>query len=243
MDGNHRSRTTTARGRARHAIVAALCFLAWGTAPALADPATDYAGGTELTQRAQDIARSVWAADPCAGEVTISWMALSPTVNATSTWSNPVGQYDAPAQNTVCAIAFNTAVSWDWVRFCSILVHEYGHLTGHPHDDDPASIMSAFYTRPVDQCAAAAPVAAPAATVAAAAPATAAAVSAATVRQSTASSMTAAPAAKAAHHVRRGVLVRVRHRHRHRGRHGHRRHRHLGTHRRHRSGQVRRHVS
>lgn len=230
MDGTTQSRTTTASRRARRGIAVALCFLGWGAAPALADPASDFAAGTELTQKAQDIARTIWAADPCAGQVSISWMTLSDSVNATSTWSNPIGQYDVPAQNTACAIAFNSATSWDWVRFCSILVHEYGHLTGHPHEDDPASVMNAFYTRPVDQCSAAAPTAAPAASPQA--PVSTVSLAAATVRSSTAVSASARAAARTPHHVRRGVLVLVRHRHRHLGRHRHhhtRRH-HRGAH-------------
>jgi hypothetical protein len=239
MDGTTQSRTTTASRRARRGIAVALCFLGWGAAPALADPASDFAAGTELTQKAQDIARTIWAADPCAGQVSISWMTLSDSVNATSTWSNPIGQYDVPAQNTACAIAFNSATSWDWVRFCSILVHEYGHLTGHPHEDDPASVMNAFYTRPVDQCSAAAPTAAPAPAPAASpqAPVSTVSLAAATVRSSTAVSASARAAARTPHHVRRGVLVLVRHRHRHLGRHRHhhtRRH-HRGAHARHRA--------
>jgi len=143
----------------RRAASLALAAAALSAAPSAfaADPATDFAAGSAPVQAATDVAKTYWQATPCAGNVTITWMALSESTNATSTWANPVGQYDAPEQNSNCQIAFNSALTWDWTRFCSILVHEYGHLDGKPHSTDAADVMYPYYEKPVDQCVAAAP--------------------------------------------------------------------------------------
>ncbi|WP_407655886.1 hypothetical protein [Capillimicrobium parvum] len=33
-----------------------------------------------------------------------------------------------------------------------MLVHEYGHLAGRPHDDHPGHLMSPIYTTPLAEC-------------------------------------------------------------------------------------------
>ena len=154
MDGRSRSRTTTSHAlRAASLVLAAAAF--FSTAAARADGAVPVDAGQ--VHAASDIAKTYWHATPCADQVAVGWSALDATVNATSTWSNPVDAYSAPEQNAQCSITFNSALSWDWTRFCSILVHEYGHLTGHPHSADPADVMYAYYVAPVAECVAAAP--------------------------------------------------------------------------------------
>ena len=83
------------------AAAGALAF----AAPAVAAPAvaTDTAMGT-----AADIARAQWGMDPCGGQVTVIWTILAPQVNATSTWSNPIGGYADPAENSSCKIEYNS---------------------------------------------------------------------------------------------------------------------------------------
>jgi hypothetical protein len=138
--------------------VLAAAALSVAAAPAqAADPATDFAPDSAPVVAAQEISKSYWQATPCAGQVSITWMALGEGTNATSTWANPVGQYDAPQLNSDCQIAFNSALAWDWTRFCSVLVHEYGHLNGKPHSSDSADLMYPYYEKPVEQCVAAAP--------------------------------------------------------------------------------------
>jgi hypothetical protein len=45
-----------------------------------------------------------------------------------------------------------------WVREmtramrCTLVLHEYGHLTGHPHSSDPDSVMYAEYRRADPRC-------------------------------------------------------------------------------------------
>ena len=158
MDGVW-SRKTTLRARALGGAALAACFLLLGSAPAhAADPAADFAQGSAPVAAAQAIAKAHWQTDPCGGEVRLVWTALGANVNATSTWANTHSQYDAPEQNTTCVVALNSTAAWDWTKFCSILVHEYGHLSGHAHTQDPADIMYAYYEHPVDECVAAAPV-------------------------------------------------------------------------------------
>lgn len=227
MDGTRRKSRTTNSLLARRAASLALAACALiGAAPAQADPATDFAAGTAGFAAADQIARDYWQATPCAGQVAVVWMPLAPSTNATSTWTNPVGQYDAPDQNATCQITFNAALTWDWTRFCSILVHEYGHLVGHAHSPDEHDVMYAFYEAPVAQCVAAAP----ADVVAAPAPAPAA---------GSAGRIAQPRAITASRSVRQGALALVRphrhHRH-HRGRHAHRHHRH--GHRHHRVGKL-----
>ena len=151
--GPRTSRKTT-RLRAIAGAALATCALATAATPALADPAADFAPGSLPTVGAQNVAAAYWNADPCHGQITLVWAALDPSINATSSWVNPVAAYGAPDQNTDCTITFNSAIDWDWTRFCSVLVHEYGHLNGLPHSTDPADVMYPIYQGPVAQCTA-----------------------------------------------------------------------------------------
>ena len=36
-------------------------------------------------------------------------------------------------ENVQCRIVFNRLIAYDWARFCTVLVHEYGHLAGRAH--------------------------------------------------------------------------------------------------------------
>jgi len=134
------------------AIAVALCSLAWGPAPASADAPAEFGPGSAALQQATEIARGYWSADACGGSFSVAWLPIEGAVNARSGWGNLRSQYDNPELNTGCAITFNSAQRWNWKRFCSILVHEYGHLTGHAHSEDAGNIMNAYYDRPVAQC-------------------------------------------------------------------------------------------
>lgn len=152
MDGH---KLKIARG-----LAAAVAVLALGVAaaPAAADDAAQtYAVGSQPMLLAQQIARTHWGYDPCQGQVAITWTTMPDTINAQSTWANPTDAYNNSTQNMDCSIQFNDAISWDWNRFCTVLVHEYGHLTGHAHSPDPADVMYAYYVAPLSDCVAAAP--------------------------------------------------------------------------------------
>jgi len=167
-------------------------------------------GGAEMAA-AQGIAVAYWGANPCGGKIDVRWTDLETDTNAISSWTNPTSAYDNPSQNGDCRVAFNRLLDFDWPRFCTVLVHEFGHLAGHDHSPNPDDVMVAVYHGPIAACdappAPAPPVAAPAP-----APAQPTAVTAST--RST----------PAAHHVR--VRKQTRHRKHHQRKHRHhRRHR------------------
>jgi hypothetical protein len=239
MDGTHStSRKTTLLARRAASLALAACSLSFAAAPAQADPASDFAAGSAPTLAAEEIAKAYWQTTPCAGQVSLVWMTLTESVNATSTWTNPVGQYDAPEQNGSCQIAFNKTLTWDWTRFCSILVHEYGHLVGHAHADDRADVMFPFYEAPIAQCVAAAPAQAEVVAEGPVEP----------LPALKAANTAALRASSSSRSTKRGVLVVVHeprahgkrraHKHRRHKHHGRRHHHHKRQHRGHRKHRV-----
>jgi hypothetical protein len=189
-------RTTLGRpARALAGALAAACVLGGlggATAPggASAHTAADAAGAVatgNLVRFAVDsppmiaaelIATKYWNATPCSGVVGVSWSSLDPSINASSNWWNPVAAYGNAAANTKCTITLNQNQDYDWPMFCSVMVHEIGHLLGQQHTTDPASVMYPIYVAPLAECRAvpagvpiAAPVSARAATTAKASPA------------------------------------------------------------------------
>lgn len=116
-------------------------------------PATRYAVGSPAMLLAQDIARRHWGVTPCGGQVSVEWGSDEPSVNARSYWANPRSAYDAPELNVQCRVVFNTTMSYTWVKFCTVLVHEFGHLVGKPHGPDGPDVMSPIYRTPLPACA------------------------------------------------------------------------------------------
>ena len=115
-------------------------------------PATRFAVDSPAMATAQQIARAHWGVDACAGQVTISWGTDEASINARSYWANPYSAYDHPALNVQCRIVFNAQMSYSWAKFCTVLVHEYGHLVGRPHVADGADVMSPIYRAPLEAC-------------------------------------------------------------------------------------------
>jgi hypothetical protein len=102
---------------------------------------------------AQDIARVHWGTDPCSGDVQIRWSHMADqTINALSSWRSFGSAYANPAANRDCRIDFNTTAAFDWPKFCTVLVHEYGHLAGRPHADRAGHLMSPVYSSPLPEC-------------------------------------------------------------------------------------------
>ncbi|HEY8581680.1 MAG TPA: hypothetical protein VIL49_01995 [Capillimicrobium sp.] len=161
MDGGQIS-TRTRRGRRRSgalmAVTAAMLpgALLWSGDRAAADapPASmRYAVGTSGMTVAQDLARRTWGVDPCGGQVEVVWGSDEPNINARSYWANPRSAYDAPELNSSCRIVFNAGLPFSWEKFCTVLVHEYGHLAGRPHSADGPDVMSPIYRAPAPDCA------------------------------------------------------------------------------------------
>ena len=111
-----------------------------------------FAVGGVAMQAAQGLARAYWGADACSGQVDVQWTDLDPTINAISSWRNPTSAYDTAAQNFDCSVRFNRLLAYDWARFCTVLAHEYGHLTGHQHSADANNVMTAIYNKPLAEC-------------------------------------------------------------------------------------------
>jgi hypothetical protein len=124
-------------------------------------PATRFAVGSPAMQVALGIAQANWGMDACNGQVAIEWGVDEANINARSFWANPVSSYDNPAQNVQCRIVFNSTMTFSWEKFCTVVVHEYGHLTGHPHTVDGPDVMSPIYRAPLPACTTAGPTAAP----------------------------------------------------------------------------------
>jgi hypothetical protein len=95
--------------------------------------------------KARRLADQQWGFDPCQGAITTTWGTLPADQNAVSTWLNQHQDYGDPAHNTQCSVTFNTRQDWDWPKFCTIAIHEFGHLAGNPHSDDPNDVMFAYY--------------------------------------------------------------------------------------------------
>jgi hypothetical protein len=122
----------------------------------------EFAVNSDAMVRAELIAVEYWNSSPCGGDVSVSWAALDPSINATSNWWNPTQAYGNAAANSNCTITFNQAQAFDWPMFCTVMVHEIGHLTGHQHVTDATSVMYPVYVTPIPQCTGTAPGAAPA---------------------------------------------------------------------------------
>jgi hypothetical protein len=165
MDGGRVIRRITAvMGSTQALLVLSIAMIALAlmavTSSSRADDvpaATRFAVGSPAMQFALEIAQANWGMNACSGQVTIEWGIDEANINARSYWANPLSSYDNPAQNIQCRIVFNSAMTFSWAKFCTVLVHEYGHLTGHPHTVDGPDVMSPIYRAPLPACATADP--------------------------------------------------------------------------------------
>ena len=145
-----------------HRLLGALlaCLVLIVAAPAAAQTVPD-----GWTSTASQIAVEHWGMNPCHGDITITWNRLPADENAVSTWVNQYRDYGDLAHNTLCEVAFNTRQDWDWPKYCTVLTHEFGHLAGNAHSDDPDDVMFASYIgRNLPECLATSPAGAPAPT-------------------------------------------------------------------------------
>src|SRR5258705_10309420 len=72
------------------------------TTGAVAHPEVTFAVGTQQFQAAEQLAKTHWGVDPCAGQVELVWSGLDADINAQSSWTNPTSAYDNPTQNGDC---------------------------------------------------------------------------------------------------------------------------------------------
>jgi hypothetical protein len=120
-------------------------------------PESVFSIGSSAEQLAIQIAKTTWNADPCGGQVTVTWGPLDDSVNAQSSWTNPQSAYDNPELNGNCSVTFNPGADFDWPEFCTVMVHEFGHLAGKPHSPDARDVMAAYYTIPLPTCVSSTP--------------------------------------------------------------------------------------
>lgn len=74
-------------------------------------------------------AEAAWPANRCDGRERVSW-------------DQQLGEYAGVALSGCrVKIAPHPDFMWAWPYTCAVVIHEYGHLAGHDHSDDPTSIM------------------------------------------------------------------------------------------------------
>lgn len=84
--------------------------------------------------RATAIAEIVWQ-DPCEGRVTLVWQDLGDVF---------------AADGLDCLVRINNAGSgWGWPVFCTLMIHEYGHLAGYRDPANPTDPVHARNPRSV----------------------------------------------------------------------------------------------
>lgn len=136
-------------------IAALFAGLAFAASPASAATATaqQLAADGSAWQKAYETAVAYWGRTPCSGDVEAQWTGMDRHLNALASWS---AFPDAPPSAfSDCDVAFNADLAWDYATFCSVVVHEVGHLLGHAHSDEPGHIMSHVTTTVVPACGAA----------------------------------------------------------------------------------------
>ncbi len=133
-----------------------------------ASAARHHASSSKTSRAARDpavlaaaIAERYWNAVPCDGLITVRAYAalpagLEPTTDGWATFASSLGPNDlaAPAASyTQCTVSLARwqwptpeAVRGDWDMFCLTVVHEFGHLLGHPHSLTPGSVMAPVFT-------------------------------------------------------------------------------------------------
>jgi hypothetical protein len=110
---------------------------------------------------ATTLAERYWGAVPCGGRLAVLTdqplaAGTDPSTDGWVTFESPLGANDlqaAPSTYTACTISLarwqwptRARQAADWNMLCLAVVHEMGHLLGHPHSLAPHSVMAAVFT-------------------------------------------------------------------------------------------------
>jgi hypothetical protein len=92
-------------------------------------------------------AYQLWGEEPCGGSYRIELTTLPGEVRGHSSWREPassLGPFTTPSGTWTDCVIQVPATAWtaeavasEWSDACSVVLHEWGHLTGHPHSDVP----------------------------------------------------------------------------------------------------------
>jgi hypothetical protein len=114
-----------------------LCVMA-STAHAWTRPPAD--DGARLA-RFLPIARAAWPASPCAGREVVHLGAAGPlAAEAPRVTGSERAMLDGMAGPATCEVWMSGNLSA--LTFCTVLVHEFGHLAGHGHSPAPGDVMN-----------------------------------------------------------------------------------------------------
>jgi hypothetical protein len=133
---------------------------ATGAAGAAAARRAHFSANSSAIRSAYALAVAYWHRTPCAGDVTFNWTDAPGSRIATAYWTSD-GSGD-PNQFSGCHIVLHRSATSDWPMFCTVVLHEVGHLTGHAHVRDRANVMYPFYVGPRGPCTRTQPASAPA---------------------------------------------------------------------------------
>jgi len=119
------------------AIPATLLALAGTAAPAQATVDQQFA-------KYQPFAQAAWEQYRCGNPAYPGAPQITHHLHATEADHPALGGWNVLAYGSDyhCAVWFQDGMQLTDAEFCKLIVHEYGHLAGFSHSDDPSSIMN-----------------------------------------------------------------------------------------------------